>query len=118
MIVLLMAFATLPDINDIIRRSVDPCRRIAPDEITVCADRDQRVSPYRLPLPVELEEGDMRARSISRERNDLMDFDAGGNGTCSNVGPGGGTGCNLKALKKSMQQRANARDPRGPAYDK
>ena len=94
------------------------CPKASGDEIVVCADPEPHVSPYRAPLrggPPEA--GTRAADSVSRERNALFDYDAGGSGLCSAVGPGGYTGCSFKAFKAGVEQRANARDPRGRVYD-
>lgn len=93
------------------------CPRSGADEITVCADPEPRQSPYRLPLAQPPEAGTKAATSVGRERNGLFDYDAGGSGLCSSVGPGGASGCAFKQFKRNVQQRANAADPRGRLYD-
>lgn len=71
------------------------------DEIVVCAQRSEDEA-YRLPPqargPVP---GSRTVRSVSAERNALFDYDAGGIGSCSTVGPGGGTGCTLRSIKRA-----------------
>lgn len=90
-----------------------------PGEITVCGRRDTgERSRYLSPLPPEYERGDPRAQSVSAARNGLLDYDAGGLGTCSAVGPNGNLGCKFRDFKRWVLQRAGARDPRGPLYDK
>ena len=94
------------------------CPKAKGDEIVVCADPVPRESPYRAPLRGGPPEAGTRASmSVSRERNSLFDYDAGGSGLCSNVGAGGASGCAFKDFKAGVEQRANARDYRGRVYD-
>ncbi len=93
------------------------CPKARPGEIVVCADPDPPKSPYRLPLPVERDPGDPRNVSVSRERNALFDYDAGGIGSCSTSGAGGSSGCGFQRHKRWVEQRANARDPRGQVFN-
>ncbi len=93
------------------------CPRAAPGEIVVCADGDPPKSRYRLPLPVGPVEGDRNTVSVAAERNALFDYDAGGVGSCSTAGSGGQSGCGFNRHKRWVEQRAGARDARGPAWD-
>ena len=94
------------------------CPKAAPGEIVVCADLDPPPSRYRLPGPPPPPEfGSRVSVSVNRERAALFDHDAGGNGLCSNVGPGGAYGCAFKEHKRQVEQRSGARDRRGYLYD-
>ncbi len=93
------------------------CPKAKPGEIVVCADGDPPKSPYRLPLPNEPDPGDPHNVSVSRERNGLFDYDAGGNGSCSASGAGGQSGCGFQRHKRWVEQRAGANDPRGRLWD-
>lgn len=93
------------------------CPKPLPGEIVVCADEEPPKSPYRLPLPVPLVEGSRETISPSRERNALLDYDLGGTGSCSTVGPGGWTGCKYQDHRRAAEQRAKAKDPRGHLFD-
>ena len=93
------------------------CPKAGGDEIIVCGDREPRLSPYRLPLALGPDMGLKSSESVSRERNGLFDYDAGGSGLCSAVGPGGAWGCSFKQFKADVNQRAGARDKRGRVYD-
>ncbi len=95
------------------------CPKVKGDEIVVCATPDPPPSRYRLPLRIAVPEFGTRAStSVSAERNGLFDYDGGGAaGQCSNVGPAGIYGCEYKQFKRSVSQRADARDPRGRLYD-
>lgn len=113
---LLLAAGALPDGTV----SLSAGCEAKPGEITVCADTAPPQSPYRLPTPLRRttpEFGSRAADSVSRERNALFDHDGGGSGLCSTVGPGGVNGCAFKDFKRGVNQRANARDPRGRLYE-
>lgn len=75
------------------------------EDIVVCGRRRQH-SPYRL-QPVEKPRFDPWAgtASVSRERNRLLEGELGGLGSCTNIGPGGMTGCHEKGVQRSRQQR-------------
>lgn len=95
------------------------CPKAEPGEIVVCADQEAPPSKYRLPGPPPAPEFGSRASvSVNRERAALFDYDAGGNGLCSNVGPGGMAGCVLKENKRTMEQRSGSRSKRGYLYDR
>ncbi|MFZ4690185.1 MAG: hypothetical protein ACOYLS_13180 [Polymorphobacter sp.] len=93
------------------------CPKAAPGEIVVCADLEPPKSPYRLPLRMPPERGSKNSISVSRERNALFDYDAGGAGSCSASGLAGIYGCGFKAHKAWVEQRAGARSGGGRIYD-
>lgn len=93
------------------------CPKPKPGEIVVCADSEQLKSPYRLPLEMPPEYGKRESISVSRERNALFDFDAGGIGSCSTAGAGGAVGCHAQTHKRGVEQRAKAKSPQGHLYD-
>lgn len=116
---LLLAATVLSPLDDAIHASVAPCPPPKSGEIVVCGKRDAgERSRYLSPVAPDYEVGDPRARSLSAERNSLFDYDAGGAGSCSAAGYYGAAGCFAKAEKRRIQQRAGARDHRGPLYDK
>jgi hypothetical protein len=94
------------------------CPKAKPGEIIVCADPDPPKSPYRLPLELPPERGSKNSISVSRERNALIEPDAGGIGSCSTAGAAGMSGCGLKAHKAWVEQRAGARSGAGRVYDR
>ena len=94
------------------------CPKALPGEIVVCADADPPKSPYRLPLPVERAPGNRNTISVSRERNALFDYDAGGMQSCSTAGAAGQSGCGFKRHKNWVEQSAGATDPRGRLWDR
>lgn len=80
----------------------DPCPKATnPDEIVVCARRPEE-ERFRIPEATRTpNKGDRSTRSVAEERNALIDFTPGGTGTCTPVGPGGETGCTMKAIQNS-----------------
>ena len=73
------------------------------EEIVVCGRRDGR-SPYRVP---EVDQGfdpGGTVDSVSRERHRLLDLGATGIQSCSTVGPGGWTGCDLIRWREAQEQ--------------
>jgi len=76
------------------------------DEIVVCGQRGETRSPYR--VPEEPDRGfdpEGAAESVSRERNALMEPGSRtGTGSCSNIGPGGFTGCMARHFDRQIDQ--------------
>ncbi len=116
---LLLAAAALSPLDATIHASVAPCPPPRAGEIVVCGRHDNgERSRYRSPSAPEYDVGEPLARSVARERYDLLDHDGGGAGICSAAGANGMFGCGFKKHKAWATQRAGARDPRGPLYDK
>lgn len=117
---LLAAAATRTEVLDAMVRAAITCPAPKADEITVCARHVEpgERSRFLSPIPQEYVVGDPRARSVARERYDLLDYDAGKMDGCSTTGPGGQLGCNYRSFKGRVEQRAGARDSRGALYDK
>jgi len=94
---------------------VPPAPKIVPDcrgggqDIVVCGRRGER-SPYRLPPQPEGFDPDGPVSSVSRERHRLYEAGGTGIGSCTNVGPGGWTGCDFLHWKDEHHQR----DGNGP----
>jgi hypothetical protein len=72
-------------------------------EIVVCGRSED--AQYRLPSPDGFDPRGL-IDSVSRERNRLMDVGASGIHSCSTVGPGGWTGCDLRRWRQAHEQRA------------
>jgi hypothetical protein len=83
----------------------------------VCADSDPPKSPYRLPLPLPPDRDAKSSISVSRERNALLDYDAGGMQSCSATGSAGASGCGFKRHKAWVEQRAGAKSGAGRIFD-
>jgi len=82
---------------------VQRCRNTTTGEIVVCGRQER--SPYRLPEPPPGFDPDGGVDSVSRERHSLYEVGETGIGSCSNVGPGGTSGCSFKAWKNDHEQR-------------
>jgi hypothetical protein len=74
------------------------------DEIVVCGRRRHN-ERYRIPLRDGGWDPKGPVESVSRARNRLMEGELGGLGSCTNIGPGGMTGCFSKGIERSRQQR-------------
>jgi hypothetical protein len=93
-----------------------PAAQVAPRIVELCADvrgeeeilvcgHPQADAPYRLPPQPDLgfdPRGDVA--SVSRERNALLGPGPAGLGSCSTVGSGGWTGCDVIAIEKAEEQ--------------
>ena len=73
------------------------------EAIVVCGKRNPGVA-YRLPPSDRAFDPWGDVESVSRERNRLLGPLAAGSGTCSAVGPGGWTGCDVEVIKRAEQQ--------------
>lgn len=111
MILLALAIAIPPSLSAL-------CPKPKPGEIIVCADADPPKSPYRLPLELPPERGTKHSTSVSRERNALIEPDAGGIGSCGTAGAAGMSGCGLQRHKAWVEQRAGAKSGAGRIYDR
>jgi len=85
----------------------DPCPKSTdPDEIIVCSRRPDE-DRYRIPPSVRSDVQAL-APNVANRRYLLGDSAGGGIGSCSAVGPGGGTGCN-----QALQDQYRAARKRG-----
>ena len=73
------------------------------DEVVVCGRRD-RGEQYRLPLRQDRFDPGGPVASVSRERNQLLEIPGSGLGSCTNVGPGGMTGCLNQQVWRQREQ--------------
>jgi hypothetical protein len=86
-------------------RIVPRCDRGAEgEEIVVCGRRDE-AEPYRLPIRPDGFDKNGHIPSVSRERHRLYEVGDTGLYSCSNVGPGGYTGCAFKDFKAKVEQQ-------------
>jgi hypothetical protein len=115
--------ASKPDITETFRtRSVtvfgsDPCPTSTnSEEVVVCARRPEE-ERYRLPNPTP-RPGDRVETSNSQRLAETLDSgQAGGVGSCTTVGPGGGTGCFLRGAttsRKTARQNQATENPETP----
>lgn len=75
------------------------------DEIVVCGSRERR-SRFRIPeQPDTGFDPAGTGESVARERTRLTeDGAASGIGSCSNIGPGGFTGCRAQQFRRDIEQ--------------
>ncbi|MBV9930755.1 MAG: hypothetical protein JO013_07400 [Alphaproteobacteria bacterium] len=83
---------------------VPDCTKAGAQDIVVCGRRGER-SPFRLPPQPEGFDPDGPVSSVSRERHRLYEVGDTGIGSCTNVGPGGWTGCDFLRWKDEHHQR-------------
>jgi hypothetical protein len=88
---------------------VPDCSNRRTQEIVVCGRRGER-SAFRLPPQPEGFDPDGAMPSVSRERHRLYEVGQTGIGSCTNVGPGGWTGCQFLHWRDEHHQR----DGNGP----
>jgi hypothetical protein len=105
-LLLLLAQASAPAAEEPLRAPsiVRRCDRTGDaDEVVVCGRRDE-AERYRLPIRPEGFDKNGPVDSVSRERHRLYEVGETGLYSCSNVGPGGYTGCAWKEFKGRLEQ--------------
>ena len=85
----------------------DPCPRQADDEVVVCVRRPAE-ERYRIPEPYRPAGDRQQSQSWANQQQDLRTVGATGTGTCSEVGPGGHTGCLLKQIQRNEAEYEEA----------
>ena len=111
-------FAALPtaaaaqqnSVAEIIVYGTDPCPRSTDDQVVVCARRPEE---ERFRIPKELREPmeiTPENQSWAVRQDETLDAGAMSIGSCSTVGPGGGTGCFVRgANAANAEARSRAR---------
>lgn len=96
---------------------VPPCRPGREDQEVVVCGRKEHEQRYRLPEWNGEFDPNGDTPSVHLERRRLFDLGATGIGSCSTVGPGGWTGCDLQRWRDAQDQHAgsNRRDGDGPS---
>ena len=108
------AVAQQQNIAEIIVYGNDPCPRSTDDQVVVCARRPE-AERYR--IPPKLRSGGTRQQTQSWAQNSkvLETVGSTGTNTCSPVGPGGFTGCEMQVINEwRKQQRQSAEDNKPP----
>jgi hypothetical protein len=115
------AFAALPapaaaqqqNIAEIIVYGNDPCPRSTDDQVVVCARRPEG-ERYR--IPEKLRSGGTRQQTEAWANKARVLETVGDTGTnsCSPVGPGGYTGCEMQVIKQARQQRRQQAEDNQP----
>lgn len=85
----------------------DPCPRQADDEIVVCVRRPA-AERYRIPEAYRPSGDRQESQGWLGQQQDLRTVGATGIGTCSEVGPGGHTGCLLQQIRRNKAEREEA----------
>lgn len=91
--------------KEIIVFGTDPCPRSTDDEVVVCARRPEK-ERYRLPEALRPTGPPQLSQSWAHRSKALATVGSTGPGTCSNVGPGGTTGCALQDIHQGLAERA------------
>lgn len=85
----------------------DPCPRQADDEIVVCVRRPAE-ERYRIPEAYRPSGDRQETQGWLGQQQDLRTVGATGIGTCTEVGPGGHTGCLLQQIRRNEAEREEA----------
>lgn len=92
--------------REIIVFGTDPCPRSTDDAVVVCARRPEE-ERFRLPEALRPTAPSRQAtQSWAVRSGALASANTTGPGTCSQVGPGGTTGCALEEIHQGVAERA------------
>jgi len=107
------AFAQQGNIAEIIVYGTDPCPRSTDDQVVVCARRPE-TERYRIPEKYR-PSGTRQENQPWAVRSKVLETvgDTGIN-SCSPVGPGGFTGCEIQVIKEARQQRREQSEDNKP----
>lgn len=104
---LLLLLAGSPDLSASASREVarQECRlRDEEEAITVCGRRDQK-KRYQVTDPNAPYDPEGEVKGVMTERMGWIGEGDTGIDSCSPVGPGGFTGCHVKAWRRTLQQK-------------
>lgn len=91
----------------------DPCPRQADDEVVVCVRRPAE-ERYRIPEAYRPTGDRQQGQAWVRQSQDLRTVGATGTGSCSEVGPGGYTGCLLKQIQRNDKEYEEGKEGQTP----
>ena len=91
-------------VSEIIVYGTDPCPRSTDDEVVVCA-RKPEAERYRIPEKLRSGGSAQSKQSWANRAVQLETYGKTGINSCSPVGPGGFTGCNLQLLNQAFKER-------------
>jgi len=101
-------------VSEIIVYGSDPCPRSTDDQVVVCA-RKPESERYRIPEKLRSSGTRQQKEAWANKATEIMTVGATGTNSCSPVGPGGFTGCEIKLIKEARtQQRQQAEDNTPP----
>jgi|SRR5690242_3188014 len=102
------------NIAEIIVYGNDPCPRSTDDQVVVCARRPE-AERYRIPPKLRTSGTRQQTQSWAQNSKVLETVGSTGTNTCSPVGPGGYTGCEMQVINEwRHQQRQSAEDNKPP----
>ena len=108
------ALAQQESIAEVIVYGSDPCPRSTDDQVVVCARRPE-AERYRLPPKLRPSGTRQETESWANKSRVLETVGATGINSCSPVGPGGFTGCELQVINEwRHQRRETAEDTKPP----
>jgi hypothetical protein len=102
------------NIAEIVVYGTDPCPRSTDDQVVVCARRPEA---ERFRIPEKLRQSGTRQQTEAWATRSKVLETVGDTGTnsCSPVGPGGFTGCEIQVIKQARSQnRQQAEDNQPP----
>jgi hypothetical protein len=91
-------------INHLIIYGDDPCPQSRPDEITVCARKDES-ERYRIPQDLRDDPNNPKNEPWTDRVEAYETVGATGIASCSPVGPGGASGCMTKLIDAAYKER-------------
>src|SRR5206468_2500565 len=91
-------------VSEIIVYGNDPCPRSTDDQVVVCA-RKPETERYRIPEKLRSSGTRQQKEAWASRATEIMTVGATGTNSCSPVGPGGFTGCEMKLIKEARTQR-------------
>ena len=101
------------NIAEIIVYGNDPCPRSTDDQVVVCARRPE-AERYRIPPKLRPSGTRQQTNSWAQNSKVLETVGSTGTNTCSPVGPGGYTGCELQVIKQAREQRKQQAEDNKP----
>ena len=105
------AAAPAEKINQLIVYGDDPCPQSSPEEITVCARKDES-ERYRIPEVLRGDPDNPRNEPWTDRVEAYETVGAAGIASCSPVGVGGATGCMQKLIDAAYAERRGGSDTR------
>ncbi len=100
-------------IAEIIVYGTDPCPRSTDDQVVVCARRPES-ERYRLPEKYRPSGTRQQSESWATRSTVLQTVGSTGTFSCSPVGPGGYTGCEMQVIQQARQQRKQQAEDNQP----
>lgn len=107
------ALAQRANVAEIIVYGNDPCPRSTDDQVVVCARRPE-AERYRLPPKYRPDGTPQETESWANKSQVLETVGDTGINSCSAVGPGGFTGCEIQVIKQAKQQRRQQAEDNKP----